>query len=134
MALTGCTAVVTGSAVPGLGTRRRAAESKTLNCEHVSPPLTSIDRQEPGEPKLPIPQPPGWQRFTMLDSKLVRYALANKDLISNSFASTAIVGWNLRLAPRLTSKRRLTKRDGIDHHARSYRLDHGSDNAVRLSH
>jgi Probable lipoprotein LpqN len=86
--LTGCSTVVSGSAVKAPG----AATIASWACQAVAAPLTSIARQSPGEPQLRIPQPPGWERFTMLDSKLVRYAMANKDLASNGFAPNVVVG------------------------------------------
>jgi hypothetical protein len=40
---------------------------------------------------LKIPQPDGWERVTMMDSELIRYAMRNVDLVSDGFALTAVV-------------------------------------------
>jgi hypothetical protein len=85
--LASCTTVVTGSAVKAPG-----GQSWTNSpCQQVLAPLVAIDQQAPGEPRLRIPQPRGWQRTTLLDSKIVRYALVNRDLVRKKFAPNAVV-------------------------------------------
>lgn len=86
--LSGCTTVVTGSALKDPG----AATVASWACQSVSAPLTSIARKSPNEPQLRIPQPPGWQRFTTLDSTRVRFAMADDDLAPNGFPPTVVVG------------------------------------------
>ncbi len=83
----GCTRTVTGSAVLGAG----AADAKGSQCKQVSAPLTSIPSQAAGEPQLRIPQPPGWQRASMLDSAIIRFTMGNKALAADDFMPTAVV-------------------------------------------
>ena len=67
------------------------AEAGGDSCTPVQAPLTSIPALAGGEPQLAIPQPAGWERNTMLDSRLIRFALVNKSLIANRFAPTVLV-------------------------------------------
>jgi hypothetical protein len=83
----GCTRTVAGSAVLGAG----APGAKSSQCKQVSAPLTSIQSQAAGEPQLRIPQPPGWQRASMLDSAIIRFTMGNKSLAANDFMPTAVV-------------------------------------------
>ena len=87
LAAPGCSKVVTGTAV--LGAHQEVA--KNGPCEQVSAPLTSIDAHGDGEPQLKIPQPPGWERASALDSEVIRYTMRNKDLVANNFMPTAVV-------------------------------------------
>jgi hypothetical protein len=87
LAMPGCSKVITGSAVPGSFQK----DSKSGRCDQVSAPLTLIDPRAAGEPQLKIPQPPGWERASMLDSDVIRFTMRNKDLISDNFMPTAVV-------------------------------------------
>jgi hypothetical protein len=82
--LVGCSHLTSGAAVrqPFVG------EDK---CTAVSSPMTMIEPQHSGEPLMRIPHPTNWQRSTMLDSELIRYAMANADMAANHFAPTALV-------------------------------------------
>ena len=87
LAVPGCSKVVTGSA-----TRDPHAPQRNPNgCEEVSAPLTAIDTRAAGEPQLKIPQPPGWERASMLDSDVIRFTMRNKSLLAHSFVPTAVV-------------------------------------------
>jgi hypothetical protein len=68
-----------------------APGAKSSQCKQVSAPLTSIQSQAAGEPQLRIPQPPGWQRASMLDSAIIRFTMGNKSLAANDFMPTAVV-------------------------------------------
>jgi hypothetical protein len=87
LATPGCAKLVTGTAVRGAG----APIAKSTACKEVSAPMTPIRSHTSQEPVLRIPQPPGWQRSSMLDSELIRYAMANRDLAADDFAPTAVV-------------------------------------------
>ena len=95
LATPGCSNVVTGTAVSG--PHPPAAQTpypppvKSDACKHVSVPLTPIDPHEAGEPRLRIPQPPGWERAAMLDSDVIRFTMRNEDLLSDDFMPTAVV-------------------------------------------
>jgi hypothetical protein len=98
----GCTRVVTGrpaaSALSGAGAQAPiVAAPKRSVCEEVLAPLSPIESRSPAEPVLRIPQPPGWQRASELDSDIVRYAMTNQDLAGNDFMPTAVV--TLEYAP-----------------------------------
>ncbi|HTZ16711.1 MAG TPA: hypothetical protein VMC78_24360 [Mycobacterium sp.] len=98
----GCTRVVTGrpavSALADAGAQAPVvAAPKRSVCEEVLSPLSPIQSRSPAEPVMRIPQPPGWQRATELDSDIVRYAMTNQDLAGNGFMPTAVV--TLEYAP-----------------------------------
>jgi hypothetical protein len=83
----GCTRLVTGS--PTLNAS--APESNGTACQSVSAPMTSIESHSAAEPQLKIPQPPGWQRASMLDSEIIRFTMGNKALSARNFMPTAVV-------------------------------------------
>jgi hypothetical protein len=83
----GCTRLVTGS--PTL--KASARESNSTGCQSVSAPMTSIDSHGSAEPQLKIPQPPGWQRASMLDSEIIRFTMGNKALSARNFMPTTVV-------------------------------------------
>jgi hypothetical protein len=86
LAVPGCSKVITGAAVPG----PHQPVAKSGPCEQVSAPLTPIDAHD-GEPRMRIPQPPGWERASMLDSEVIRFTMRNKGLQTNNFMPTAVV-------------------------------------------
>lgn len=53
--------------------------------------MLDIPAQNPGEPKMAIPAPPGWERTTELDSQLIRFALVNQSLTTDGFAPNVTV-------------------------------------------
>lgn len=61
------------------------------SCTVVSAPLTAIDARSDTEPRLRIPQPPGWDRNGSLDSQLLRFTMVNKSLVADNIAPTAVV-------------------------------------------
>jgi hypothetical protein len=83
----GCSKVVTGNAARDPHVPPR----KATDCDQVSAPLTPIDPHAAGEPQLKIPQPPGWERASMLDSDVIRFTMRNKDLVDKDFTPTAVV-------------------------------------------
>jgi hypothetical protein len=87
-----CTRIV-DDARPVAGPDRSpiAAASDGSQCESVDAKLTTIPAQGDDEPVMKIPQPPGWDRMTMMDSELIRFAMANRSLTSGGFASNVVV-------------------------------------------
>ncbi len=87
-----CTRIV-DDARPVAGPDRSplAAASDGSQCEAVDAPLTTIESQGDDEPVLKIPQPQNWDRMTMMDSELIRFAMANRRLVKDAFASNAVV-------------------------------------------
>jgi hypothetical protein len=53
--------------------------------------MARIQSRAAAEPTLRIPQPPGWQRASMLDSAIIRYTSGNRDLAADGFVPTAVV-------------------------------------------
>lgn len=53
--------------------------------------MTTIDAHAAAEPQLKIPQPPGWQRASMLDSEIIRFTMGNKALSARNFMPTTVV-------------------------------------------
>lgn len=68
-----------------------AAGSGAAQCDAVDAPLTTIPARKHGEPVMKIPQPQGWARTTMMDSELIRFAMANKSITKAAFAPNAVV-------------------------------------------
>jgi hypothetical protein len=87
LAVPGCSKVVTGTAARD----PHAPPRKPTDCEEVSAPLTPIDPRAAGEPQLKIPQPPGWEHASMLDSDVIRFTMRNRDLMADDFMPTAVV-------------------------------------------
>jgi hypothetical protein len=58
----------------------------------ASAPLADVPTRGNGEPQLRVPAPAGWERATLLDSELIRYALVNKSMMANRFAPNVVVG------------------------------------------
>jgi hypothetical protein len=83
-AVVACGHVVDGNAV-------RQPLAGEGNCAKVPAPMSTIYPKHDGEPVMRIPQPPSWQRNTMLDSEVIRYAMDNPTLIANEFAPNALV-------------------------------------------
>ena len=75
-----------GSADSGVATGGDASA-----CTEVDAPLTDIEAVDDGEPILRIPQPGGWERYTAMDSELIRFTMSNVDLASDDFAPTVVV-------------------------------------------
>ena len=74
--LPSCTRVVTDAHAVA-GEEPIADISSAENpCAPVDAPLATIPTDD-GEPVLKIPQPPGWERFTEMDSEIVIYAMRN---------------------------------------------------------
>ncbi|MDV3128926.1 LpqN/LpqT family lipoprotein [Mycobacterium sp. 21AC1] len=68
-----------------------AAGSGASECSTVDAELTTVPAVDDGDPVLKIPQPDGWERSTMMDSNLIRFAMANRSLAVDNFAPTAVV-------------------------------------------
>lgn len=60
-------------------------------CETVDEPLTTIPARNDNEPVMKIPTPPGWERTTLMDSELIRFAMRNDELTSQGFTPNVVV-------------------------------------------
>lgn len=68
-----------------------ATGGDAADCTEVDAPLTDIEPVDDGEPILRIPQPDGWERYTAMDSELIRFTMSNVDLATDDFAPTVVV-------------------------------------------
>ncbi|MBB4855605.1 hypothetical protein HNP40_003012 [Mycobacteroides chelonae] len=85
----GCTAVVDGDAVATPG-----EEGKRLTnpkCGEVTVPLLEVPLDNDAEPRVEVPQPPGWERVQRFESGIVRVYLAAPDLQANGFVPNTTV-------------------------------------------
>jgi hypothetical protein len=86
----GCTTAVDGRPVAAF--MRIADDSQ---CTKVDAPLTTVPpaagASDGSEPTLRIPQPEGWERFTELDSPMIRFAMRNPRLGVNNVAASVAV-------------------------------------------
>ncbi|ORA69291.1 hypothetical protein BST23_01150 [Mycolicibacterium elephantis] len=74
-----------------LSTAAEPGGSDSSLCEAVDVPLTMIPARNDGEPVLKIPKPPGWERSTMMDSPLIRFAMRNEALTADAFTANVMV-------------------------------------------
>lgn len=89
MLASGCTAVVGGDAVATPG-----EEGKRLTnpkCSEVTVPLLEVPLDNDSEPRVEVPQPPGWERVQRFESGIVRVYLAAPDLQANGFVPNTTV-------------------------------------------
>lgn len=89
--LTGCSRDVPGTAVMAAGTGPEASTSADGECATVAAPLSDIPTVDDDEPQMRIPVPQGWERNSMMDSRIIRYAIVAQDLITDGFAPNAVV-------------------------------------------
>ncbi|GJF08405.1 hypothetical protein NGTWS0302_27740 [Mycolicibacterium cyprinidarum] len=87
--LTGCSREVTGTAVTTLGAGSRSGGDG--ECATVTAPMADIPSVGKAEPRLRIPVPRGWKRNTLMDSRIIRYAIVAPDLAAHGFAPNAVV-------------------------------------------
>lgn len=92
MALPGCSQTITGTAVTAASSAPVATSGgDESQCTTVDAPLADIPGEVDREPQLRIPIPAGWERNTMMDSQVIRYALVAMDLMADGFATNAVV-------------------------------------------
>lgn len=89
--MTSCTRYVDDATAVAVDDWSTGAESDASRCETVDPPLTTIPAIRDDEPVMKIPQPQGWVRSTKLDSELFRFAMVNRSLVRDDFASNVVV-------------------------------------------
>ena len=88
--LTGCARDITGTAVTAAAGAGAAATGEG-QCATVTAPLTDVPPKNPREPQLRVPVPSGWERNTVMDNQIIRFAIVAQDLISDQFAPNAVV-------------------------------------------
>lgn len=89
--LTSCTRYVDDARAVAGHDRSTVATSDASQCETVDAPLTTIPAIRNDEPVMKIPQPQGWVRSTKMDSELIRFAMINRSLATDDFASNIVV-------------------------------------------
>ena len=90
--LAGCAQDITGTAVTAAGgAPDPTSGGDEAQCAEVSAPLEDIPAEDDREPHLRIPIPAGWERNTMMDSQVIRFAIVSTELIADSFATNAVV-------------------------------------------
>lgn len=94
----GCTTAVDGRPVAGEEASEREAGPSGADdseCTVVDAPLTDVEppagSTDETEPTIRVPQPDGWERYSDLDSQLIRFAMRNPGLGADGFPSTAVV-------------------------------------------
>ncbi|MCG7596589.1 LpqN/LpqT family lipoprotein [Mycobacterium sp. PSTR-4-N] len=91
MVLTGCGREITGTAVTAAGRAPAQEAGDDAQCTTVTAPLVDIPQKNPREPQLRVPQPQGWERNTMMDNQIIRFAIVAQDLVADQFAPNAVV-------------------------------------------
>ena len=82
--MTSCTRYVDDARAVAGADRPTAAAPEASQCVAVDAPLTTIPVRNDDEPVMKIPQPRGWDRTTM-GSELIRFAMANRSLVTDGF-------------------------------------------------
>jgi Probable lipoprotein LpqN len=90
MLATSCTRTIGDARVVAAPDMGKAA-SDGSQCTSVDASLTTVPERGDDEPTLKIPQPTGWQRVTMMDSQLIRFAMRNAALEKDGLAPTAVL-------------------------------------------
>lgn len=85
--LTGCSRSITGTAVSAVG----SGSGGDGQCTMVEAPLADIPSVSAAEPRLRIPVPQGWERNSLMDSRIIRYAIVAQQLATGGFAPNAVV-------------------------------------------
>jgi hypothetical protein len=67
------------------------AVAASAACAAVDAPVEEIPTRADTDPRMVIPQPAGWERFTMMDSEMVRYMAVNRGLVADQFAPNVVV-------------------------------------------
>lgn len=67
-----------------------AAAAGESACAKVDVPLLDVEARAGDEPRVRIPQPAGWERYTQMDSELIRAALVNKSLTADGFTPNVV--------------------------------------------
>jgi hypothetical protein len=89
--MTSCTRIVDDARPVAGADLSTVAASDASQCEAVDAPLTTIPVRNDDEAVMKIPQPRGWVRSTMMDSELIRFAMANQSLVKDGFAPNVVV-------------------------------------------
>lgn len=89
--LTGCSRDIPGTAVTAAGPGPGSASGGDGQCATVTAPLADIPALGTGEPQLRIPVPSGWQRNSLMDSRIIRFAIVAQGLAADGFAPNAVV-------------------------------------------
>jgi hypothetical protein len=89
--MTSCTRYVDDARAVAGADRSPISAGDASQCETVDAPLTTVPDKGVDEPVMKIPQPQGWDRSTMLDSELIRFAMGNPNLTADGFASNVVV-------------------------------------------
>ena len=80
--------------MPGITTTPHstfAPSGDSSACPAADTTTVDVPALAAGEPGVRVPQPPGWTRFTQMDSEIIRLALANPSLIANKFAPNIVI-------------------------------------------
>jgi hypothetical protein len=79
--------------MPGITAPRStfAPSGDSSACAAADTTTVDVPALAAGEPGVRVPQPPGWTRFTQMDSEIIRLALANPSLIANKFAPNIVI-------------------------------------------
>lgn len=91
LVVTGCARDVTGTAVTAAGGAPGGQGQGQAQCATVTAPLTDVEPKNPREPTLRVPVPSGWERNTVMDNQIIRFAIVAQDLIADQFAPNAVV-------------------------------------------
>lgn len=78
-------------AIAGSGCSDEGSKPSADKCENVSAPMIDIPTRTDQEPRMRMPQPPGWERTTKLDSETIRFAIRNPALAADGFTPNAVV-------------------------------------------
>ena len=79
-----------GHSVPGSPQAAPEASTGEAACATVDVPFLEVDSHSDTEPLVRIPQPPGWERWTNMDSEMIRATMVNKSLTADGFTPNVV--------------------------------------------
>lgn len=97
-----------------LSTAAEPIGSDASQCGTVDAALTTIPARNADEPVMKIPKPPGWERWTAMDSPLIRFAMRNDALTSQAFTPNVVVTFESAPGAQDTDRVFATMRDALE--------------------
>jgi Probable lipoprotein LpqN len=91
LTLTACGKTTQGAPTPAAAEAGTPAPAAGNACASVDVPPLDVETHSDSEPRIRIPRPPGWERFTQMDSEIIRAAIVNKSLTAEGFTPNAVL-------------------------------------------
>ncbi|WP_157931310.1 LpqN/LpqT family lipoprotein [Mycobacteroides abscessus] len=93
LVIAGCSSASQQKPIPDAQTSSSVAAQQVLSsrCANTDVAMVSLEPRSAAEPQLLIPQPPGWEHSSAMNSYVIRGVVFSKSLTANDFTPTAVV-------------------------------------------